>query len=218
MRAMQPVPITLPKKPKIRQKEKAPDLRHFAVVPFRAITDRSITEMQLRVLLMLCAYSNRAGLTWVGLQRIGDHFGISLNRAAVHTRALIKAGYVKVIYYGFKGERAHTRQIIYKADLTLADIVGITGESAPFMQENQQLTAAKGQTMGKRKQVKVTDPAVSNLGLIGKGNQLVESDKENQLETIRRAVGSEIFAAAQQQAGPAATLADIEAVLSKMLT
>ena len=214
MRAMQPVPITLPKKPKIRQKEKAPDLRHFAVVPFRAITDRSITEMQLRVLLMLCAYSNRAGLTWVGLQRIADHFKISLNRAAVHTRALIKAGYVKVIYYGFKGERAHTRQVIYKADLTLADIVGITGESAPFMQENQQLTAAKGQTMGKRKQVKVTDPAVSNLGLVN-SQQTID---EMTIEQLRKAVGSEIFAAAQQQAGPAATLADIEAVLSKMLT
>jgi len=213
MRAMQPVPISLPKKPRIRQKEQQPDLRHFAVVPFRAITDRSITEMQLRVLLMLCAYSNRAGLTWVGLQRIADHFGISLNRAAVHTRALIKAGYVKVIYYGFKGERAHTRQVIYKSDLTLADIVGITGESAPFMQENQQLTGAKGETMGKRKAGKVTDPQVSNLGLAD-SQQTID---EMTIEAIRKAVGSEIFAAAQQQAGPAATAADIERVLSRML-
>jgi DNA-binding IscR family transcriptional regulator len=211
---MQPVPIALPKKPRIRQKEQQPDLRHFAVVPFRAITDRSITEMQLRVLLMLCAYSNRAGLTWVGLQRIADHFGISLNRAAVHTRALIKAGYVKVIYYGFKGERAHTRQVIYKTDLTLADIVGITGESAPFMQENQQLTGAKGESMGKRKQNKVTDPQVSNLGL----TDCQQSIDEMTIEQLRKAVGSEIFAAAQQQAGPAATAADIEAVLARMLT
>jgi len=214
MQAMQPVSIALPKKPKIRQKEQQPDLRHFAVVPFRAITDRSITEMQLRVLLMLCAYSNRAGLTWVGLQRIADHFGISLNRAAVHTRALIKAGYVKVIYYGFKGERAHTRQVIYKSDLTLADIVGITGESAPFMQENQQLTGAKGETMAKRKTGKVTDPQVSNLGL----TDCQQTIDEMTIEAIRKAVGSEIFAAAQQQAGPTATAAQIEAVLAKMLT
>ena len=163
---------------------------------------------------MLCAYSNRAGLTWVGLQRIADHFGISLNRAAVHTRALIKAGYVKVIYYGFKGERAHTRQVIYKTDLTLADIVGITGESAPFMQENQQLTGAKGESMGKRKQNKVTDPQVSNLGL----TDCQQSIDEMTIEQLRKAVGSEIFAAAQQQAGPAATAADIEAVLARMLT
>jgi DNA-binding IscR family transcriptional regulator len=210
---MQPVPIALPKKPKIRQKEKQPDLRHFAVVPFRAITDRSITEMQLRVLLMLCAYSNRAGLTWVGLQRIADHFGVSLNRAAVLTRALIKAGYVKVIYYGFKGERAHTRQVIYKADLSLADIIGITGESAPFMQENQQPTGAKGETMGKRKADKVNDQRVSNL----KQADCQQTIDEMTIEAIRKAVGSEIFAAAQQQAGANASLADIEQVLARML-
>ena len=211
---MQPVPINLPKKPRIKQKEKQPDLRHFAVVPFRAITDRSITEMQLRVLLMLCAYTNRAGLTWVGLQRIADHFGISLNRAAVHTRALIKAGYVKVIYYGFKGERAHTRQVIYKADLSLTDIIGITGESAPFMQENQQPTGAKGETMAKRKAGKVTDSQVSNLGL----TDCQQTIDEMTIAELRKAVGSEIFAAAQQQAGPAATPADIERILAKMLT
>jgi len=214
MQAMQPVPITLPKKPRIRQKEKQPDLRHFAVVPFRAITDRSLTEMQLRVLLMLCAYTNRAGLTWVGLKRIADHFGISLNRAAVHTRALIKAGYVKVIYYGFKGERAHTRQVIYKSDLTLADIIGITGESAPFMQDIQQPTGAKGENMAKRKAGKVTDSQVSNLGL----TDCQQSIEEMTIDQLRKAVGSEIFAAAQQQAGPAATAADIEQVLARMLT
>jgi DNA-binding IscR family transcriptional regulator len=215
MQRMQPVSISLPKKPKIKQKEQQPDLRHFAVVPFRAITDRSITEMQLRVLLMLCAYSNRAGLTWVGLKRIADHFGISLNRAAVLTRALIKAGYVKVIYYGFKGERAHTRQIIYKSDLTLADIVAISGESAPFMQENQQPTGAKGETMAKRKTGKVNDQVISNLDLNDSDSHL---GLDSQLEAIRKAVGSEIFAAAQQQAGAAATPADIERILAKMLT
>jgi len=164
---------------------------------------------------MLCAYSNRAGLTWVGLQRIADHFGISLNRAAVLTRALIKAGYVKVIYYGFKGERAHTRQVIYKSDLTLADIVAISGESAPFMQENQQPTGAKGETMAKRKTGKVNDQVISNLDLNDSDSHL---GLDSQLEAIRKAVGSEIFAAAQQQAGPAATAADIERILAKMLT
>ena len=120
-----------------------------------------------------------------------------------------------MIYYGFKGERAHTRQVIYKSDLTLADIVGITGESAPFMQENQQLTGAKGQTMAKRKQSKVTDSQVSNLGLNDSDSHL---GLDCQLEAIRKAVGSEIFAAAQQQAGATATAAQIEAVLAKMLT
>ena len=132
----------------------------------------------------------------------------------MHTRALIKAGYVKVIYYGFKGERAHTRQVIYKADLSLADIVGITGETAPYMQENQQPIGAKGKTMGKRKQIKVTDSQVSNLGL----TDCQQTIDRMTIEQLSKAVGAEIFAAAQQQAGPAATVADIEQVLAKMLT
>lgn len=208
---MQPVPIQLPKKPKIRIKERQPDQRQFSVIPIRAITDRSITEMQLRVLLMFCAYSNRGGLTWVGLTRIADHFGISINRAAVHTRALIKAGYIKVLYKGFRGERAHTRQIVYRADMTVADIVAITGESAPFMLENQQVTAAKGENMPKRKRIKVTDSRVNNL------ESGVDQETIDKVDTLRRAVGSELVDLAISKLEPKYSLADLESMLDKML-
>lgn len=208
--------IKLPKKPRIYKKEQQPDQRQFSVVPIRAITDRGLTNMELRVLMMFCAYSNRGGLTWVGLQRIASHFGISLNRAAVLTRALISKGYIKVLYHGFAGERAHTRQIIYN-NMKLEDIIAITGESAPYLEQNQPLTnGAKGENMNKKKRT-ITNPAVSNLELIDKGNQLVESDKENQLEAIRKAVGAELLSIAQQEAGANASIADIEAVLSRML-
>lgn len=208
---MQPAPIKLPKKPRIKQRERQPDQRQFSVVPIRAITDRSITEMQLRVLLMFCAYSNRGGLTWVGLTRIAEHFGISINRAAVHTRNLIAAGYIKVLYKGFRGERAHTRQIIYRADMTVADIVAITGESAPFMLENQQVTAAKGEKMPKRKTSKVTDSRVNNLEL-GLDQETIE-----RIDTLRRAVGSELVDLAISKLEPKYTLADLESMLDKML-
>ncbi len=208
---MEPVPITLPKKPRIRVKEKQPDQRQFAVVPIRAITDRSITEMQLRVLLMFCAYSNRGGLTWVGLTRIADHFGISINRAAVHTRALIKAGYIKVLYKGFRGERAHTRQIVYKADMTVADIVAITGESAPFMLQNQDFTAAKGEIMPKRGKSKVTDHAVNNLELG------IDQESIEKIDTLRRAVGSELVDLAISRLEPKYTIEQLEQMLDRML-
>jgi hypothetical protein len=208
---MQPAPIQLPKKPKIRIKERQPDQRQFAVVPIRAITDRSITEMQLRVLLMFCAYSNRGGLTWVGLTRIAEHFGISINRAAVHTRNLIAAGYIKVLYKGFRGERAHTRQIIYKADMTVADIVAITGEPAPYMLENQQVTAAKGEKMKKRRINKVTDSQVNNLELG------IDQESIERIDTLRRAVGSEVVDLAISRLEPKYSLADLESMLDKML-
>jgi DNA-binding IscR family transcriptional regulator len=215
---MQPVPIALPKKPKIRQKEQQPDQRQFSIVPIRAITDRRLTGMELRVLMLYCSYSNRSGLTWVGQQRIATHLGVSKMRISVLTTALVNKGYIKVVYQGFRGERADTRQVIYRADIPLADIVAVTSEPAPFMIEQQhkiQLNQpVKGLTMAKRKAVKVNDQAVTDLGL----NDCQQTIDEMTIEAISKAVGSEIFAAAQQQAGPAATAAQIEAVLARMLT
>ena len=210
--------IKLPRKPRILKKEQAPDMRQFAVVPIRAITDRGLTEMQLRTLLMFCAYSNRGGLTWVGLKRVAEHFGVTMNTAAIHTRQLIKKGYIRVLYHGYKGERAHTRQIVYKADMKLEDIIAISGESAPYLQENQPLTTgAKGESMSKKRKT-VLNKSDSKLEAMQHGYQLVNSDRESQLETIRRAVGSELLSIAQQEAGENATLADIERILAKMLT
>jgi hypothetical protein len=218
MQAMQPVPIALPKKPRIRQKEQQPDQRQFSIVPIRAITDRRLTGMELRVLMLYCSYSNRSGLTWVGQQRIATHLNVSKMRISVLTTALVNKGYIKVVYQGFRGERADTRQVIYRADMPLADIVAVTSEPAPFMIEQQQKIQlnqpVKGLTMAKRKAVKVNDQAVTDLGL----NDCQQTIDEMTIEAIRKAVGSEIFAAAQQQAGPTATAAQIEAVLAKMLT
>ena len=219
MQRMQPVPITLPKKPRIKQKEQQPDQRQFSIVPIRAITDRRLTGMEMRVLMMYCCYTNRSGLTWVGQQRIATHLNVSKMRVSVLTTALVNKGYLKVVYQGFRGERADTRQVIYKAELDLADIVAVTGEPAPYMIEQQQKIQfnqpVKGQTMAKRKAVKVNDQVITDLELNDSDSHL---GLDCQLEAIRKAVGSEILAAAQQQAGPAATVADIERVLARMLT
>lgn len=219
MQAMQPVQITLPKKPRIRQKEQQPDQRQFSIVPIRAITDRRLTGMEMRVLMLYCCYTNRSGLTWVGQQRIATHLNVSKMRVSVLTTALVNKGYLKVVYQGFRGERADTRQVIYKADLDLADIVAVTNEPAPYMIEQQQKIQlnqpVKGQKMAKRKAVKVNNQAVTDLELNDSDSHL---GLDCQLEAIRKAVGSDILAAAQQQAGPAATVADIEAVLARMLT
>lgn len=218
MQAMQPVPITLPKKPRIRHKEQQPDQRQFSIVPIRAITDRRLTGMEMRVLMLYCCYTNRSGLTWVGQQRIATHLNVSKMRISVLTTALINKGYLKVVYQGFRGERADTRQVIYKADLNLADIVGITGEAAPYMIEQQQKIQlnqlTKGQTMAKRKAVKVNDQVITDLMQA----DCQQSIDKMTIDQLRRAVGSELFAAAQQQAGPAAKVAEIEQVLAKMLT
>ena len=219
---MKPTPIALPKKPKIRQKEQAPDQRQFCVVPIRAITDRRLTGMEMRVLMLYCSYSNRSGLTWVGQQRLATQLGVSKMRVCTLTTALINKGYIKVVYQGFRGERADTRQVIYKGDLPLSEIVAITGESAPYMIERDQKLQlnqpVKGQTMAKRKQSKVNNQALIDLEKIDPGYQLVESDRENQLVTIRKAIGSELFEAVMADLGSDASISAIESHLDKLLS
>lgn len=129
--------IKVPKKPRVVIKEQQPDQRTVSVVPIRAISDRSLTAPQYRVLLAFCSYANKGGLTWVGLKTVGQKIGISTNRVAVVTRQLIAKGYIKVLYHGFAGERAHTRQIVY-TDRSIEEIVAVTGEKAPYMIEKEQ--------------------------------------------------------------------------------
>jgi len=208
---MEPTPIKLPKKPRILIKEKPPDQRQFSVIPIRAITDRRLTQMELRVLLMFCSYCNRGGLTWVGLRTIANHFGISLNRAAVLGRALIAKGYIKILYKGFSGERAHTRQIIFNDKLSLEDVTAISGESAPFMLENQQVTAEKGRKMSKKKQNRVIQQEFTNLELS------LNQEDIDKVDTLRRAVGSELVDLAISRLEPKYTIEQLEQMLDKLL-
>ena len=219
---MKPTPIALPRKPRIRQKEQAPDQRQFCVVPIRAITDRRVTGMEMRVLMLYCSYSNRSGLTWVGQQRLATQLNVSKMRVCTLTSSLINKGYLKVVYQGFRGERADTRQVIYKGDLPLSEVVAITGESAPYMIEKDQRLQlnqpVKGQTMAKRKQLKVNGQALIDLGQIDPGYQLVNDDRENQLVTIRKAIGSELFEAVIAELGSDASISQIESHLDKLLS
>lgn len=207
---MQPAPIKLPKKPRILIKEKPPDQRKFAVIPIRAIADRRLTGMEMRVLLAFCSYCNRGGLTWVGLQTIANHLGVGLNRAAVLTRSLIAKGYIRVLYKGYRGERAHTRQIIFNDELSIEDITAISGESAPFMLELEQKRAFLTEETMKKKH-KVIVQADNNLKMASNDEML------EKIDALRRAVGSELVDLAISKLEPKYSLADLESMLDKML-
>jgi len=100
--------------------------------------------------------------------------------------------------------------------------VAITGESAPYMIEKDQRLQlnqpVKGQTMAKRKQLKVNDQALIDLGQIDPGYKLVNDDRENQLVTIRKAIGSELFEAVIAELGSDASISQIESHLDKLLS
>jgi len=227
---MQATPIKLPKKPKIVRKEQAPDQRQFTVVPIRAATDRRLTGMELRCLMVFCSYSNRGGVTWVSLKRIGDHLNVSTVRIHKLTKALTEKGYIRVLYKGFMGERAQTRQIIFNVELSLDDIVAVSGEKPPFMLdkeqkafENQLLNQQKeSQTMprkSKENKASINTRAVNNLEL-----GLISDDKVNnrinevEVMQLQKAVGADLLQYALSQCGDQPTLEQVQTKLKELLS
>lgn len=228
---MHPIRIKLPNKPpKVVQKEQQPDQRQFSVVPIRAITDRKLTPMELRTLLMFCSYANRAGITWVSLKRIGDHLSIGVQRTATLTQALIKKGYVRVLFKGFSGERAQTRQIIFNQALTLEDIIAVSGEKAPYIEQAEQKAYRKQQLKQQKERKpmgrprKVTDQVVSNVAVNNLNPELkpgITCEKvinEEQVLQLQRSVGADLLAHAMQLAGDNPTLEQVQTKLKELLS
>ena len=137
----------LPKRrPKIVEKQAPPDQRSLAVVPLRAIRDRNISDSQLRALATICSYCNRAGLTWVGQDRIGKDLGVSKQSINKQVKRLVELGYLEVVSKGFRGERANTMRVIFDPAIKTEDAIAITSGQedtrAPHMakQETRKMT------------------------------------------------------------------------------
>lgn len=220
--------IKLPSKRRIIRKEQPPDQRQFTVVPIRAATDRSLTPMQLRCLMVLCSYANRGGITWVGLEKVGKHLNVKINRASVLTRQLIAKGYVRVLYKGYAGERAQTRQIIYN-DLSVEDIVAVSGEKPPYMIEQQQKDFEKQQLSKQQKGLIMARKSKKESNLLSRivdsnlktkaiGNdKLISKLNEAQVLQLQRAVGPDLLSLALEQAGEGATLEQVQMKLKELL-
>lgn len=222
---MKPEPIKLPKRPRILLKEQPPDQRQFSVVPIRAITDRGLTPMELRVLLVFCSYANRGGITWVGLKRVGEHLNIGVARASVLAKALLKKGYIKVLFKGYAGERAQTRQIIFNSALSLEDIVAVSGEKPPYLIQQdikqQQINDEKAGNMVRKRKINdnsITSQVQSNLQQADCQQTIgLETITESQVLALQRSVGPDILALALDQAGPGATLEQVQSKLKDLL-
>lgn len=121
------IEFKLPKRrPKVIEKQAPPDQRKFAVVPMRAATDTELHGFSMKVLVLLCSYANRAGLTWVGQQRIADHLKTSKQQVARAMKQLRERGHVEVVSKGFRGEKANTVRIVYDPEIGTQDAIAIT--------------------------------------------------------------------------------------------
>jgi len=116
----------LPKRPKIIEKAPLPDQRKFAVLPMSAVMDTELHGFSMKVLAVLCSYCNRAGITWVGQQRIADHLGVAKQQVARAMKQLRDRGHIEVVSKGFRGEKANTVRVIFAAGISTEDAIAIT--------------------------------------------------------------------------------------------
>lgn len=135
------VPFQLPKKPKVRQKDAPPDQRKLAVVPLKAATDTKLTDGAVRVLIVLCSYCNRAGITWVSQARLAQDLGVSRQAITNQLAQLRNAGYVEIVKKGFRGERSNTLRVIFDSTVDTDTAIAITSAQEdnrpPAMQDDK---------------------------------------------------------------------------------
>lgn len=120
------VAFELPKKPKVKQKEAPPDQRKLAVVPIRAATDANLTDGCVRVLIVLCSYCNRAGITWVSQARLAADMKVSRQAITNQIAQLRKNGYVEVVKKSWRGERANTLRVIFDSTIDTDTAIAVT--------------------------------------------------------------------------------------------
>ena len=113
------------RRPKIIEKEEIPHQKAYCITPFRAASDKRLHEQTLRVLMMLCSYTNRAGITWVGQTTLAKQLGVHQQSISRQIKLLEKLGYLQVVSKGFKGERADTRRVIFDETVSTEDAIGI---------------------------------------------------------------------------------------------
>ena len=120
------IEFKLPKRrPKVVEKAMPPDQRKIVVVPLKAARDRRVTDSQLRTLTVLCSYTNRAGITWVRQERIGQDLGVSKQSISKQMKRLVELGYVEIVSKGFKGEKANTLRVIFDESISADDAISI---------------------------------------------------------------------------------------------
>jgi hypothetical protein len=151
--------FTIPKKPKIKLKPQAPDKRQIAVVPLRAIMDKSLSLGALRVLCMVCSYANRSGITWVGQERLAKDLGVSRRTITAQMTKLRQKNYVERLTKGARMSHTSTMRIVYNEDIGLTEALARNTEDgrSPYMILKEEREMAK-------KAPKSTPKTIKTLG------------------------------------------------------
>jgi hypothetical protein len=178
--------FNLPKAPKVKLKPAPPDQRQIAVMPLRALKDRSLDNGAIRVLGLLCSYCNRAGITWVGHARLAKDLGVSRVAITRQIVALRKKNYIKTLVQGGKLSHTSTTRVIFNEQIDTADAIGAVSDEcrSPSMIEREldsMSTVPLKATTKARKTIK--------LPVKAKALQVIEKAMSNVLVTHNKVEG-----------------------------
>jgi len=186
----------IPTKPKVKLKPAPPDQRQIAVMPLRALKDRSLDNGAIRVLGLLCSYCNRAGITWVGQDRLARDLGVTRPAITRQLIALRKKNYIKTIVQGGKNSHTSTTRVIFNADIGTEDAIATMSDESRSPQMIKQEEKYMEEMLSKgskraRKTIKLPVKAEA-LEVIKKasGNELVT---HNNCEAIVQSIYRSVF-------------------------
>lgn len=145
----------IPKKPKLKLKTAMPDQRQIAVMPLRALKDKTLRNGAIRVLGLVCSYANRAGITWVGQERLARDLGVTRSAITQYITILKKKNYVEILNKGRKLNFTSTMRVIYNEKLCAADAIAVAASTedlrSPMMilEEEKEMTKKAPKTSGR---------------------------------------------------------------------
>lgn len=96
--------------------------RPFCVVPVRALADRALKITELRILMGLGHYANRAGVCWPSMKTMSDITGIDASDIAKSLPKLLERGYIRQLqpndYDQKKGAWGYSNryQVLWRGD------------------------------------------------------------------------------------------------------
>jgi hypothetical protein len=120
----------IPTKPKVKLKPALPDQRQIAVMPIKALTDRRLSGGCVRVLALICSYCNRAGITWVGQQRLAADLQTNKQYISTQMVRLRQFGYIETLVKGGKHSHTATTRVIYNKTINTEDAIGLVNEES----------------------------------------------------------------------------------------
>lgn len=121
--------MKLPSRPKLVYVERKDDRRRFAVVPYRAALDKSLSMAQYRTLIHFCGYCNNNGYALVALSTMAHELGISAQSVNYHMMRLERKGYIETLRKGYTNLRGALRRVLYEPKLTQLEQVSIANNN-----------------------------------------------------------------------------------------